>query len=412
MKVIHVVQCYHPAVGGVEGLVKNLSEQLVSRHQDEVTVFTSNAPKPEDFYRAKGQALPSGVENINGVQVHRFKAFNGLQGLRGLLASGAGKLRLPYNDWLRTIQNGPLMVGVSQAIADSGADVVFATSFPFLHIQYALAGAKRAQIPLVLLGAIHASDKWNYDRQMMYTAIRKADAYIALTPFERDYLVQRDISPDKIRVIGAGVHAERFAEANGRAIRERHGWGERPVVGALARQTESKRLDVLIRAMVRVWEKYPHAHLLLAGGRTSYTPKLKQMVDDLESSQRDQVTIINDFTDSEKPNLLAACDILAHPSGKESFGIVFLEAWACGKPIIGARVGAVASVIDEGRDGLMAEYLDAADLARAILELLDAPARRLRMGEAGREKVRENYTWEIVTDRLREVYVEVISRRG
>jgi glycosyltransferase involved in cell wall biosynthesis len=245
----------------------------------------------------------------------------------------------------------------------------------------------------------------------MYTAIRQADAYIALTPFERDHLVQRDISPDKIKVIGAGVHAERFAEADGRALRECYGWGERPVVGALARQTESKRLDVLIRAMVRVWEKYPHVHLLLAGGRTSYTPKLKQMVGELEPAQRAQVTIINDFTDSEKPNLLAACDILAHPSGKESFGIVFLEAWACGKPVIGTRVGAVASVIDEGRDGLLVEYLDAADLGRAILELLDTPARRLRMGEVGQEKVRENYTWEVVTDRMRAVYVEVISRR-
>lgn len=85
MKIIHVVQCYHPAVGGVERLVKNLSEQLVTRYQDKVTVFTSNAQKLENFYRTKGQALPTGVESINGVRMRRFRTFNGLQRLRGLL---------------------------------------------------------------------------------------------------------------------------------------------------------------------------------------------------------------------------------------------------------------------------------------------------------------------------------------
>ena len=64
------------------------------------------------------------------------------------------------------------------------------------------------------------------------------------------------------------------------------------------------------------------------------------------------------------------------------------------------------------RKARVAAYEDADDLARAILELLADPSRRTRMGEAGQRKVLENYTWEIVTDRLREVYVEAISRHA
>jgi glycosyltransferase involved in cell wall biosynthesis len=410
MKILHVVQAYHPAVGGSEWLTRNFSEHLVSRYGDDVTVFTTNAYKPEVFWRTKGPLMPPGIEKINGVTVHRFRVFNGLQLFRQLLAQGSHRLNLPYNDWLRTIQNGPLIFDMTQAIANSGADVVFATAFPFLHMYYALAGARRARIPIVFLGSIHAPDKWGYDRKMTYRAIQQVDAYIALTTFERDYLVQRGIRPGQITVIGAGVDADDYVNADGTEIRKRHGWENGTVVGVLARQSELKRLDILLQAMPKVWAVQPDVHLLMAGARTSYSPQIDRMINGLPPEQQARVTVINDFSEDEKPKLLAACDVLAHPSGNESFGIAFIEAWACGKPVVGARVGAISSVIDEGQDGLLFRYLDSDDMARAILALLANPSRRIRMGEAGQRKVLANYTWKIVTDRLRAVYTEVILR--
>lgn len=409
MKILHVVQAYHPAIGGSEWLMRNFSEHLVSRYGDEVTVFTTNAYKPEVFWRTKGPFMAPGIEKINGVTVRRFRVFNGLQLLRRLLAQGSRRLNLPYNDWLRTIQTGPLILDMPKTIANSGAEVVFATAFPFLHMYYALAGARRAGIPIVFLGSIHAADKWGYDRKMMYQAIQQVDAYIALTTFERDYLIQRGIRPDKITVIGGGVNASAFAKADGAAVRKQYGWGNRPVVGVLARQSELKRLDILLQAMSKVWATHLNVHLLMIGARTSYSPQINRMINALPPEQRTQVTVINDFPEDEKPNLLAACDLIAHPSGNESFGIALVEAWACGKPVIGVRVGAILSVIDEGQDGLLARYLDSDSMAQAILELLADPSRRIRMGEIGRRKVLENYTWEIVTNRLRAVYTEVIS---
>lgn len=182
------------------------------------------------------------------------------------------------------------------------------------------------------------------------------------------------------------------------------------MVALVAKQTARKRFDVLLEAMRRVWAVRPDARLLLAGARTPYSRQIEEMVGALPPEQRAHTTIVSDFLEEEKPNLLAACDIFALPSGQESFGIAFVEAWACGKPVVGARVGAIPSVIDEGRDGLLVAYQDADDLARAILELLADPSRRVRMGEAGRRKVLENYTWEIVTDQMRAVYTQVISR--
>jgi glycosyltransferase involved in cell wall biosynthesis len=409
MRILHLVQAYYPAIGGSEWLAKNVSEQLVSRHGDHVTVFTTNAYKPEVFWRTKGPFMPPGVDQINEVTVHRFRVFNGLQLLRRLLAQGSRRLNLPYNDWLRTLQTGPLMPDMPDAIVDADAELVFATAFPFLHMYYALAGARRKGVPLVYLGAIHTADRWGYDRKMMFRAIQAADAYIAHTTFERDFLIQRGIRPAKITVIGGGVDASAFLNADGTTLRERHGIGQGLVVGVLARQSVLKRLDILLRAMPQVWAKVPHAHLLLAGARTSYSPQLDHMIGALPPQQQAQVTVINDFSEDEKPHLLAACDVIAHPSANESFGISFVEAWACGKPVIGARVGAISSVINEGQDGLLFDYPDPTSMAQAILALLADPARRYEMGRAGRSKVLENYTWEIVTDRLRQVYTQVLS---
>ncbi len=411
MKILHVVQAYDPAIGGSEWLTKNLSEQMVSRHGDEVTVFTSNAYKPEAFWRTKGPLMSPGIETINGVTVRRFKIFNGLQLARRLLAQGSRRLNLPYNDWIRTLQTGPLIPQLTQAIANSGVDIVFATAFPFLHMYQAVAGARRAGIPAVLLGAIHVADAWDYDRKMMYEAIKRADAYVAHTTFERDHLVQRGIQPKKITVIGAGVKADAFVDPDGEAVRERYGWGDAPVVGVLARQSQLKRLDTVLKAMPKVWAAKPNAHLLMAGARTSYSPQLDRMIHALPPKQQSQITVVNDFPERQKPDLLAACDLIAHPSGNESFGIVFVEAWACGKPVIGARVGSIPSVIDEGRDGLLFEYLNPDSLTQAILELLDDPAQRTRMGKSGRKKVLKNYTWEIVADRLRAVYCQLAPRK-
>ncbi|MCA9944162.1 MAG: glycosyltransferase family 4 protein [Anaerolineales bacterium] len=411
MKILHVVQGYHPVVGGSEWLVKNLSEQMVARYQDEVTVFTPAASKPAYFWRNEGAPLPVGIEQINGVTVHRLPLFRGLRLARMLLAHGFHRFRLPYHDWARTIQVGPLMFGLPKAIAHSGAEIVFATAFPFMHMYYAVAGARRAGMPVVLLGAIHTADSWGYDRQMMYNAIQQADAYIAHTPFERDHLLARGIAADKIRVIGAGVDAEMIAGGNGRLIRERYGLGDAPVLLTLGRQSELKRLDTVIQAMPRIWAQQPDARLLMAGARTNYSTQLDKMIAALPPGQQGKITIINDFPESDKPNLLAAADLLLHSSGNESFGIVFVEAWAAGKPVVGADVGALASLIAAGADGLLFHYGDPASMAQQVCHLLAQPALRQSMGAAGREKVLANYTWDIVADRVRALYVETLAQR-
>jgi glycosyltransferase involved in cell wall biosynthesis len=411
VKILHVVHGYWPATGGSQGVIQNLSERMVKNYGDDVTVFTTTAYSNIAFWRRDQPMLPAGIEEIDGVTVRRFAVFNRFGRLRFYLAGAVRRLRLPGYDWLLAIYNGPIVRGMTQAVACSKADVVSATAFPLLHMNYAVWGAKRGRIPSVLIPAIHTLDAWGYDRPMIYHTARQADRIIAYTPYERDYLSERGIAKDRVRVIGIGVDAARYANADGRAMRLRFGWVDRPLVIVLARHEPHKRIDIVIAAMRLVWPQLPQAQLLIAGERTAHSHALDRQIEELPAEQRARVTSLEHVTQEEKAALLAASDVLVLASRNESFGHVFIEAWACGKPVVGVRTGAIASVVDEGIDGLLAPYEDPASLAQALCALLNDPARRAGMGESGRRKVLANYTWDVVTPRFRSVYQEAIEAR-
>jgi glycosyltransferase involved in cell wall biosynthesis len=111
--------------------------------------------------------------------------------------------------------------------------------------------------------------------------------------------------------------------------------------------------------------------------------------------------------EEEKRDAFDACDLFVMPSQYDSFGIVYLEAWRCGKSVIGAKVGAIPEVIEEGRDGLLIEFGNVDQLASAILYLLKNPNLRKKMGERGTKKVMNQLNWEKNLPLIEKVYEQV-----
>jgi glycosyltransferase involved in cell wall biosynthesis len=410
LRILHVVHAYPPSIGGCQRLVAQLSLRLAREHGDQVTVFTTVALHTDHFVRDDGEALPATTEQRGGVTVRRFPVFNRLTRTRMLLASLGYRWRLPGNEYLRTLLNGPIVPGLAGEVARSGADVAMASAFPLLHVYATLRGARRAGIPCVVLGALHVEDEWNYDRRMIFSAIRSADAYLALTEFERDYVVARGASPNRVHVVGGGVDLvpDRAITSPRVSLPSVEG----PLVTMLAKHVARKRFDVMIRAMKIVWKVAPDVRLVLAGASTPYTRQIAEMVAGLPDTWRRRTTLLCDLEESVKASLLASSDLLVLPSSIDSFGLVFLEAWAHRKPVIGINSGAISSLVEHGDDGLLVAYEDPEATARAILQILENPGLRQRMGDRGRRKVEERYTWEIVTDKVRRSYVEAIRRRG
>src|SRR5439155_826040 len=125
----------------------------------------------------------------------------------------------------------------------------------------------------------------------------------------------------------------------------------------------------------------------------------------------DRVRCLGRVSDENLPKVYAACDVFVLPSVSrlEAFGIVALEAMATAKPVIVADIPGVREVIEDGREGLLADPLNARDLAEKIRRLLADPEARRVMGERGREKVLESFGIERVTDQIEGVYRSVLG---
>lgn len=240
--------------------------------------------------------------------------------------------------------------------------------------------------------------------------MQQADAYIALTTFERDYVISKGLAPERVSVVGGGISPDFFAQANPQAIRQQYPLADGPIVVTLGGQVARKRLDTLLEAMTLVWKTHPHAQLIIAGRQGDYSPQLNAHLNSLPSSQRNQVIVISDFAEAEKADILAAADIFALCSGEESFGIVFVEAWASGKPVIGANVGAIKTLVQDHHNGLLFEYGDPESLKKAICFLIDHPAKRHTFGQAGRNLVYQHYTWPAITEKVRHIYQTVVAK--
>lgn len=400
MKILHLVHNYHPSTGGAQLVFQKLSEGFASRFGDEVTVLTTNAMRSPSF--AVNEFLPPGDEVVNGVLVRRFPYWRKSGPVLKQVLRVANRARLPFREYLEPLRTGPISPAMFMAARGTEADVVASIGFPFLQMYYGL-GSHRP--PVVLFGALHVHD--DHISPPVLRAIEHSQAYIAFTQYEKDVLLRNNILRDRIHVVGLGVDVDRFARANGSAIRARYGLDDAPVVGFIGRQARYKGVDVLVRAMTSVWDRCPNAYLVLAGSRTEFSHEVEQLVEALPTAKRDRVIIAYDFSEEEKPQWFAACDVFVTVSTDESFGIVFVEAWACGKPVIGGRINAVECVIREGEDGFLVPCREPAPLASAIERLLGDEALRTRLGRNGYAKVRAEHDWPMVTDKVHDIYERV-----
>jgi len=171
---------------------------------------------------------------------------------------------------------------------------------------------------------------------------------------------------------------------------------------------KSKGVDILISAIPIIKKSIPDACLYIAGAGKEEA-KLKNLVKEL--NVEGNVKFLGFITEEEKYAYYKSIDIFVLPSLFEPFGIVLLEAMACGKPIVASNVGGIPYIVEDGKTGLLFESENVEDLAEKIVTLLKDKESREKMGKAGKERAKE-FTWEKVAERTVEVYKEIKTYYG
>lgn len=232
--------------------------------------------------------------------------------------------------------------------------------------------------------------------------IAQADGLIPVSRFTGGLLQDLGAPQNKIHVVGNGTDPEHFVPTDGQEFRTRHGLGDRPLVITLGRLVPNKGVDTVIEAMPAIVRDCPNA-LYAIGGSGPDRGRLEELARRLGVSGH--VRFLGRIPDEDLVPCYGAADVFAtlsrmDPPAVEGFGIVFLEAGACGTPVVGARSGGIEDAIVDGETGLLIPPGDPAAAAAAIGRLLGDPALSKRLGQAGRQRVVSSANWDQAAARI------------
>jgi len=170
----------------------------------------------------------------------------------------------------------------------------------------------------------------------------------------------------------------------------------------VGRLVERKGVDQVIKALKNMPDDLADKFVYFIAGAGPAQVALKKMV---PKSLRDNIIFLDEVSDKEKWEMYQLCDIFIMPARDikgdyEGFGIVYLEANACGKPVIAGKSGGVADAVEDGFNGLMVDPEDEADISRAILKLAGDEQLRNTLGEQGRKRAVQKFNWEYLAAKL------------
>ena len=251
----------------------------------------------------------------------------------------------------------------------------------------------------------HGVEVWEPLTRMRRMALRRADVVLAPSKYTADHVaaIQR-VATQKIRVLPWALDPqfEALAPQSGKAAAPENFPEGRVVltVGRWRADERYKGMDTLITALPRLLPRWPELQLAAVGDGDD-----REWLEDLaeETGVQRHVHFLSGLSYVELARCYAHCEIFALPSRGEGFGLVYLEAMACGKPVIGGAHGGAPEVIDDGKTGYLIPHGDAGQLATAIETLLENPVIAQDMGRRGKQRVENEFRFATFAKSFRKI---------
>jgi len=254
----------------------------------------------------------------------------------------------------------------------------------------------------------HGIEVWEPLSKIRRRALRRADLVLAPSRSTAEHVVaQQGVSAEKVKVLPWALdpqfealltaHPQPALPANfpaGRVIL---------TVGRWAESERYKGMDTLITALPRLLPRWPDLQLVIAGGGED-RPWLEHLTE--RNGVRRHVRFLAGLSYEELSACYSACEIFALPSAAEGFGLVYLEAMARGKPVIGGAHGGAPEVIEDGKTGYLVPHGDAVQLATSIETLLAHPEIAKEMGARGKKRVEEEFRFNVFAKAFKKILRE------
>ena len=386
MHVAFVLPRSYPYRGGYENSLLGIAKHLVKRGH-RVTVFTTVADDLEAFWLPGRKTFPEEQITIDGVTVRRFpisynKTLRRMSRLLGMLAYWRWKAQF----WRPSFH----IPGLYEALRTVDADLFHIGPLPYTNLMYAgFQAAEVRGVPMVATPCAHLGEEGNdevarhYVQPYQLKILQRCSKIFCMTNTEIQMLERLGVTADKV-VLPRGIDLQFVVGGNPDYLRDKYKV-DGPVVLQLAVKTFEKGSITLLDAMKILWARGSNAWLVMAG------PTMSDFERYMAANAPADPRLLNlpAFADEEKRDMLASATLVAQPSRVESLGLVMLEAWANGKPVIAANIAVSRELVTERGGGVVVPFGDAGTLADAIEKLLADPDLRRTMGLGGQKKALE-----------------------
>jgi phosphatidyl-myo-inositol dimannoside synthase len=255
----------------------------------------------------------------------------------------------------------------------------------------------------------HGVEVWEPLTRLRRMALRSADVVLAPSKYTAEHVAAvQGVASEKIRVLPWALDPqfEALAPQAARSAAPANFPEGRVVltVGRWLADERYKGMDTLITALPRLLPRWPELQLAAVGEGDD-----RAWLEDLaeETGVQRHVHFLSGLSYAELAACYAHCEMFALPSKGEGFGLVYLEAMACGKPVIGGAHGGAPEVIDDGKTGYLVPHGDAVQLATAIETLLADPALEQEMGRRGKQRVENEFRFSVFAKSFRKILREL-----
>jgi glycosyltransferase involved in cell wall biosynthesis len=411
MRIAWFTHRYYPCVGGAENYGRAMVRRFVAAGHD-ADVVTSDAHDLWYFTdRSRRRVDAPSESRVDGARVFRFAVrHRPLQRYVGRLMSYAPH----WPTQCRSASFMPILPGIERVRGDY--DAVFAVGFPYTVFSYAaLRTARRAGAPLILTPFLHLATPGDpvhrhYTRPHQVRLLAHSDLVVVQTELEAEAVRGWGIPSSRILTLGMAVEHAEVTGGNRATLRNWLGIPEnRPVVGHLATLDPNKGSNDLVLAVAKLNATRPYdpVHLLMAGPSS---PDFERFLAHYPGGVPAWLSLLGPLPLDQRADFFAGLDLFSMPSRTDSFGIVFLEAWANGLPVVAADAGGVPEVVRHEETGLLVPFGDRERLSAALLRLLDDRDQAHRLGAQGRALVSRGYTWDDRFASLRDRTLDAMSR--
>ena len=236
--------------------------------------------------------------------------------------------------------------------------------------------------------------------------LRNASALIVLADRQRASLLKLGVLDEKIHTVAEGIDSQKFSPVDkDDKLASRYALEGKRVILTVGRLVKRKGHDMVIKSLPQVMQKIPEAMYFIVGTGPE-EQNIRELIDELDL--KENVVLAGFVADDDLPRIYSVSDVFIMPSREiggdiEGFGLVFLEASACGRPVIGGRSGGISDAVEDGVSGILVDPLNADEIAWAILDILTKKDLAMTLGRQGRERIEREFSFEANAEKMREI---------